>query len=50
MVDENVSHQNAGDRKTKIALTIFFTYVVVLALAAVSELFNLDWFNHPVFK
>ena len=41
-----VQNSTAG----RIGLTLFILYVIVLALAAVSELFDLGWFNNPVFK
>ena len=44
--EENVS----GSRAAGIGLVVFIAYVVVLALAAVSELFDLGWFDHPIFK
>ena len=31
-------------------LGLFAIYVVVLAAAAVSEVFELGWFDHPLFK
>ncbi len=37
-------------RSAAVGLIVFAIYVIVLALAAVSEFFNLGWFNHPVFK
>lgn len=37
-------------RTGRIGLALFVLYVIVLALAAVSELFNLGWFDNPVFK
>jgi len=43
---ENVS----GSRAAGIGLIVFILYVVVLALAAVSELFDLGWFDQPIFK
>ena len=41
-----VQNSTAG----RIGLTLFILYVIVLALAAASELFNLGWFDNPVFK
>jgi len=49
-MEENVSNENVSGRKAWVALAVFFAYVVVLALAAMSELFDLGWFDHPVFK
>ncbi|MEA2063575.1 MAG: hypothetical protein U9P14_07765 [Gemmatimonadota bacterium] len=34
----------------KPSLVLFFIYVAILALAAVSEVFSLGWFDYPVFK
>jgi len=41
-----VQNSKAG----RFGLALFILYVIVLALAAVSELFNLGWFDNPVFK
>lgn len=49
-MEGNVSNEKVSGRRVWVALAVFFTYVVVLALAAVSELFDLGWFNHPIFK
>ena len=38
------------DGKPGIGLVVFILYVAVLALAAVSEVFELGWFDFPVFK
>ena len=35
---------------TLAGLIVFFVYVLVLAAAAVSEVFDLGWFDHPIFK
>jgi hypothetical protein len=43
---ENIS----GSRAAGVGLIVFILYVVVLALAAISELFDLGWFDHPIFK
>jgi|GEM_PF-2156757 hypothetical protein len=43
---ENISSSSAAG----VGLIIFILYVVVLALAAISELFDLGWFDHPIFK
>jgi len=43
---ENISRSRAAG----VGLIIFILYVVVLALAAISELFDLGWFDHPIFK
>ena len=43
---ENIS----GSRAASLGLIIFILYIVVLALAAISELFDLGWFDHPIFK
>ncbi|MFC1544661.1 hypothetical protein ACFL4X_00700 [Gemmatimonadota bacterium] len=42
--------QQEGGRGAAIGLAIFALYVVVLALAAISEIFNFGWFDFPVFK
>jgi len=42
--------QKAGGRKTTAWLAVFIFYVVILTLAALSELFELGWFDHPLFK
>ena len=36
--------------KSGIGLTVFVLYVAVLASAAMSEVFELGWFDFPVFK
>ena len=43
---ENVSRSRAAG----VGLIIFVIYVAVLALAAINELFDLGWFDHPIFK
>ena len=48
MSEDREQRQNsAGDT---IGLVVFMAYVVVLALAAASEVFDLGWFDYPVFK
>ncbi len=42
--------QNAGGRKATAGLAVFIVYVAVLAMAALSEFFELGWFDHPLFK
>jgi hypothetical protein len=42
--------QQADGRKATVGLAVFIVYVAVLALAALSELFELGWFDHPLFK
>ena len=37
-------------KNSSIGLVLFAVYVVVLILATVSELCNLGWFDHPIFK
>jgi hypothetical protein len=37
-------------REALAGLAVFFLYVLVLAAAAVSEVFGLGWFDHPIFK
>ena len=49
-MENNVSKEDLSSRSAVVALAVFFAYLVVLALAAVSELFQLGWFDHPVFK
>jgi len=49
-MEENVSNGGLSSRGALAALVLFFVYVLVLALAALSELFDLGWFNHPIFK
>jgi len=46
----NGKQQRSGSKGATLGLAVFAVYVVVLALAAVSELFGLGWFNHPLFK
>ncbi len=43
---ENISSSRAAG----VGLIVFILYVAVLALAAISELFDLGWFDHPIFK
>ena len=42
--------QRSPGRSAVAGLAIFAIYVIVLALAAVSEVFDLGWFDHPLFK
>ena len=49
-MEEDVSNGGLSSRGAIAALVVFFVYVVVLAMAALSELFDLGWFNHPIFK
>lgn len=36
--------------KRQLALAALALYVIVLALAAISEVFDLGWFDNPIFK
>ncbi|MBN2289291.1 MAG: hypothetical protein JXQ83_08155 [Candidatus Glassbacteria bacterium] len=49
-MNEDLSNSGLSHRGRVAALAVFFAYVAVLALAAVSELFDFGWFNHPIFK
>ncbi len=42
--------QRSPGRSATVGLVVFSIYVAVLALAAVSEVFDLGWFDHPLFK
>ncbi len=42
--------QPAPGRSATVGLVVFAIYVAVLTLAAVSEVFDLGWFDHPLFK
>lgn len=50
IVMEKERTDSSTGRLATVGLIVFAIYVIVLALAAVSEFFNLGWFNHPVFK
>ena len=47
MTDQTDKHLSIG---AKAGLVVFAFYVFVLALAAISEVFKLGWFDYPVFK
>lgn len=38
------------EKKSSLGLALFAVYAVVLVLATVSELYNLGWFDYPIFK
>jgi len=42
--------QKSNDRAAQAGLIFFTLYVIILAAAAISELFDLGWFDHPIFK
>lgn len=47
---EKAQKELSTSRAGLTGLIIFIGYVIILALAAVSEVFDLGWFDHPVFK
>jgi hypothetical protein len=50
MSEKPEQQQQGSGRGAAIGLAVFALYVVLLALAAISEVFELGWFNHPLFK
>jgi hypothetical protein len=48
-MEKTETREKAG-RGTLIGLGLLVVYAVVLAAASVSEVFDLSWFDHPVFK
>ncbi|MFH1070359.1 MAG: hypothetical protein V1794_12140 [Candidatus Glassbacteria bacterium] len=48
-MNEQETNRSEG-RTGRIGLAALAIYVIVLALAAVSEVFDLGWFDNPFFK